>query len=99
MTTQTPSPIANWDEMFPYISFLAGGLSSAMCVVSGLGLVMFLNAVQPETVGEIRTSLTAPLIGMTGAIWLANNALAKASVLVGIMGIIVTFLVVIVSLY
>ncbi|KAI6161519.1 hypothetical protein EDD17DRAFT_1588474, partial [Pisolithus thermaeus] len=61
--------------------------------------VMFLNAVQPDTVGEIGTSLTAPLIRITGAIWLGNNVLAKASVLVGIMGIFVTFLVVIVSLY
>ncbi|KAI6104777.1 hypothetical protein EDD16DRAFT_1636311 [Pisolithus croceorrhizus] len=51
MTIQTPSPIAGWDETFPYISFLIGGVSSTMCVASGLGLVTFPNAVLPQIVG------------------------------------------------
>lgn len=33
VASNAPSPIANWDEMLPYISFLACGLFSAMCVV------------------------------------------------------------------
>ncbi|KAI5994222.1 hypothetical protein EDC04DRAFT_1241220 [Pisolithus marmoratus] len=56
VASKSPSPIANWDYPFPYICLLAGGLSSALCVVSGLGLAMFLNAVQPQTVKEIHTS-------------------------------------------
>ncbi|KAI6142143.1 hypothetical protein BKA82DRAFT_1007930 [Pisolithus tinctorius] len=47
--SKTPSPITAWDDSFPYVCLLAGGLCSALCVVSGLGLVMFLNAVQPQT--------------------------------------------------
>ncbi|KAI6046889.1 hypothetical protein EDC04DRAFT_943999 [Pisolithus marmoratus] len=50
VTSRAPSPVADWDYTFPYICLLAGGLTSALCVVSGLGLVMFLNAVQPQTV-------------------------------------------------
>ncbi|KAI6161521.1 hypothetical protein EDD17DRAFT_1588615 [Pisolithus thermaeus] len=48
---------------FPYASFLTGGLSFAVCVASGLGLVMFLNAVLPETVGvSVLPSLFLTLI-------------------------------------
>lgn len=120
VASDAPSPIANWDEMLPYISFLACGLFSAMCVVSGLGLMVFLDAVQPQTASEMRTSqlrcaavatllampflwffagLIAPLIGMTGAIWLGDSTFAKAGVVAAIAGLLATFLVVFASLF
>lgn len=120
VTSKTPSPITAWDDSFPYVCLLAGGLCSALCVVSGLGLVMFLNAVQPQTVREINTStfkltivavllampffwlftgILVPIIGMTVAVWLGDNTFAKASVIVGVMGLILTLLVIFASLY
>lgn len=33
VASNAPSPITNWDETLPYISFLACGLFSAICVV------------------------------------------------------------------
>ncbi|KAI6095930.1 hypothetical protein F5141DRAFT_1265200 [Pisolithus sp. B1] len=57
VTSKSPSPIAAWEYALPYISLFAGGLCSVLSVVSGLGLVMFLNAVQHQTVREIRASM------------------------------------------
>ncbi|KAI6046978.1 hypothetical protein EDC04DRAFT_2625948 [Pisolithus marmoratus] len=46
-----------WGYTFPYICLLGGGLSSALSVANGLGLIMFLNAVKFRTVKEMRTSI------------------------------------------
>ncbi|KAI5997421.1 hypothetical protein EDD15DRAFT_2364143 [Pisolithus albus] len=69
VTSKSPSPIAAWDYALPYISLFAGGLCSVLSVVSGLGLVMFLNAVQRQTVRDIQAStfkliVVAILLGM-----------------------------------
>ncbi|KAI6020671.1 hypothetical protein PISMIDRAFT_11819 [Pisolithus microcarpus 441] len=69
VTSKSPSPIAAWDNALPYISLFAGGLCSVLSVVSGLGLVMFLNAVQRQTVRDIQAStfkliVVAVLLGM-----------------------------------
>lgn len=43
--------------------------------------------------------LIAPLIGMTGAIWLGHSTFAKAGVVAAIVGLLATFLVVLASLF
>ncbi|KAI6009234.1 hypothetical protein EDC04DRAFT_2774045 [Pisolithus marmoratus] len=50
VTSKPPSPVAAWDSTPLYICFFCGNLFSAWCVMSGLGLVMFLSTVQPAIV-------------------------------------------------
>ncbi|KAI6022161.1 hypothetical protein PISMIDRAFT_11820 [Pisolithus microcarpus 441] len=87
VTSKSPSPIAAWDNAVPYISLCAGGLCSVLSVVSGLGLVMFLNAVQRQTVRDIQAStfrliVVAILLAMP-FFWLLMG------IIVPIMGLVV----------
>ncbi|KAI6137374.1 hypothetical protein F5141DRAFT_1209697 [Pisolithus sp. B1] len=87
VTSKSPSPIASWDYPFPYICLLGGGLCSAMSVVSGLGLAMFLNAMQPQAVREIHQStfkltIVTMLLGMP-FFWLFTGILLPVLGMIG----------------
>ncbi|KAI6168964.1 hypothetical protein EDD17DRAFT_453319 [Pisolithus thermaeus] len=50
LTTSSPTDIANWSHPFPYLCILAGAVFALLSVLSGVGLLGFINAVQPNTV-------------------------------------------------
>lgn len=106
----SPLPfIMPWGYTFPYICLLGGGLSSALSVANGLGLIMFLNAVKLQTVKEMRTSRFAQacthcravrnaiLLAVTVAVWIRNSTFAKAAMVVGIVGLLGSILVIFTS--
>ncbi|KAI6119976.1 hypothetical protein EV401DRAFT_1465492 [Pisolithus croceorrhizus] len=69
LTTSSPTDIANWSHPFPYLCILAGAVFALLSVLSGVGLLGFINAVQPNTVREIQSNhlkfaLTATLLIM-----------------------------------
>ncbi|KAI6156753.1 hypothetical protein BKA82DRAFT_319809 [Pisolithus tinctorius] len=54
LTTTPPTPYAAWDKEFPYI-FIAGACGSAiLSAASGLGLIMYLGVVTPESVQGLK---------------------------------------------
>ncbi|KAI6122914.1 hypothetical protein EDD16DRAFT_1569697 [Pisolithus croceorrhizus] len=54
LTTSRPTDIANWSRPFPYLCILAGIVFALLSVLSGVGLLGFINAIQPNTVREIQ---------------------------------------------
>ncbi|KAI6140942.1 hypothetical protein EDD17DRAFT_1800780 [Pisolithus thermaeus] len=56
LTTSGPTDIANWSHPFPYLCILAGTVFATLSVLSGVGLLGFINAVQPNTVREIQSN-------------------------------------------
>ncbi|KIK23491.1 hypothetical protein PISMIDRAFT_454114 [Pisolithus microcarpus 441] len=56
LTTSGPTDIANWSHPFPYLCILAGSVFATLSVLSGVGLLGFINTIRPETVKEMQSS-------------------------------------------
>lgn len=50
LTTPSPTRFANWDREFPYFCIAASNGSAMLAVISGLGLLIFLNVMGPESI-------------------------------------------------
>ncbi|KAI6014735.1 hypothetical protein BKA83DRAFT_4344033 [Pisolithus microcarpus] len=56
LTSSGPTDIANWDHPFPYLCILAGSVFATLSVLSGVGLLGFINTIRPDTVKEMQSS-------------------------------------------
>ncbi|KAI6149888.1 hypothetical protein BKA82DRAFT_997778 [Pisolithus tinctorius] len=69
LASSGPTDIADWSHPFPYLCILAGSVFATLSVLSGIGLLAFINTLQPRTVKEMRSSnlkfvLTITLLAM-----------------------------------
>ncbi|KAI6041887.1 hypothetical protein EDC04DRAFT_2977261 [Pisolithus marmoratus] len=56
LTLGGPTNIVNWTHPFPYLCLLSGGVSATLSVLSGLGLLAFINTLRPATVKEMQSN-------------------------------------------
>lgn len=56
LTTPSPTRFANWDREFPYFCIAASNGSAMLAVISGLGLLIFLNVMGPESIKAAQKS-------------------------------------------
>lgn len=69
LASSGPTDIADWSHPFPYLCILAGSVFATLSVLSGIGLLAFINTLRPHTVREMRSSnlkfvLTITLLAM-----------------------------------
>lgn len=69
LASSGPTDIANWSHPFPYLCILAGSVFATLSVLSGIGLLAFVNTLRPQTVKDMRSSnlkfvLTITLLAM-----------------------------------
>ncbi|KAI5996855.1 hypothetical protein F5J12DRAFT_346860 [Pisolithus orientalis] len=50
LTTPSPTNFAKWNREFPYACIAACSGSAMLAVISGLGLLIFLNVMSPESI-------------------------------------------------
>ncbi|KAI6149901.1 hypothetical protein BKA82DRAFT_997773 [Pisolithus tinctorius] len=53
LTTSGPTDITNWSHTLPYVCLLTGSAFTTLSLVSGLGVLAFLNTLQARTVREM----------------------------------------------
>ncbi|KAI5992305.1 hypothetical protein F5J12DRAFT_897334 [Pisolithus orientalis] len=53
LTTSSPTAIVNWSHTLPYVCFLAGGVFATLSLLSGLGVLGFVNTLQSDAVKEM----------------------------------------------
>ncbi|KAI6041888.1 Sec1-like protein [Pisolithus marmoratus] len=56
LTTSGPTDIANWSHPFPYLCLLACSVFATLSVLSGFGLLAFINTLRPSTVKEMQSN-------------------------------------------
>lgn len=53
LTTSSPTAIVDWSHTLPYVCFLAGGVFATLSLLSGLGVLGFVNTLQSDAVKEM----------------------------------------------
>ncbi|KAI6040488.1 hypothetical protein EDC04DRAFT_2676493 [Pisolithus marmoratus] len=56
LTNPPPTDFAKWDHQFPYFCVAASNGSAMLAVISGLGLLIFLNAMDSKSIIAAQTS-------------------------------------------
>ncbi|KAI6026879.1 hypothetical protein PISMIDRAFT_648546 [Pisolithus microcarpus 441] len=112
LTTAPPTNIAEWTHVFPYICIGGAIGCSLLAVVTGLGLLIFLNSAQASTFKRVLllTLLMMPLtflssasvcagVAWIGAAWFGNILGVQLAMSIGCSVFFFTLFVVIAVIY
>lgn len=83
LTTVPPTNIAEWTHVFPYI-YIGGAIGcSLLAVVTGLGLLIFLNVMSPQHLKSAQASTFKRVLLLT-LLMMPLTSLSSASVCAGV---------------